>query len=160
MSGFDRGFRYSLAGHAGTSGMIADEHTRGPSAHGAVHAAYRSPHEHLADLLRLHDLRLKRLIASAPARKPDDLLGFAAIGAPEVGRLLDSPATAESSIAEAFCFESGLTQLRLQIDARVEQSRQNGLRLPLFELARCFYLSSGEIDLVIACLAVELDRRY
>ena len=140
--------------------MIADEHTRGPSAQAAVHAAYRSPHDHLADLLRLHDLRLKRLIASSSARKPDDLLGFAAISAPEVGRLLDSPTSAESSVAEAARFESGLTQLRLQIDARVEQSRQNGLRLPLLELARRFHLSAGEIDVVVACLAVELDRRY
>ena len=147
-------------GRAGTSGMIADEHTRGPSAQGAVHAAYRAPHEHIADLLRLHDLRLKRLIASGQPRKPDDLLGFAAISAPEVGRLLEPQAVSESSVSESTRFESGLAQLRLQIDARVERSRQGGLRLPLFELARRFHLSAGEIDVIVACLAVELDRRY
>ena len=66
------------------------DYTRGLSAQGAVPAPYRAPHEHLADLLRLHDLRLKRLVARWQPRKAADILGFAAISAPEVQRLLDA----------------------------------------------------------------------
>ena len=36
----------------------------------------------------------------------------------------------------------------------------HGVRLPIIELAERFALTSREVDLLFACLAVELDRRY
>ena len=53
-----------------------------------------------------------------------------------------------------------LQQLQAQIDARVAQSRVHRVRLPIVELAKRFELTTREVDLLIACLAVELDRRY
>jgi hypothetical protein len=61
-----------------------------PADHGVL-APYSGPHEHLADLWLRHNWLLKRQIARSQARKPADILGFAAIGEQEVQRLLDEP---------------------------------------------------------------------
>jgi ATPase family associated with various cellular activities (AAA) len=136
------------------SGMTANDCLPENSAPGATPAPYHAAHEHLADLLQLHDLRLKCLIARRRAPQPADILGFAAISEPEVQRLLDpQPPREASSIHD-------LQQLQLHIEARVEQSVAHGVHLPMVALARCFGLSRREIDLLLPALAVELDRRY
>lgn len=140
--------------------MTVAEHTLPHSAQGRVLAPYGASNEHLADLLLRHDWLLKRLITRGQARKPADILGFAAISEDEVQRLLDEPANPAAPTVELRLIDQTLRQLELQIDARVDESRMHGVRLPIVELAERFALSPREIDLLVACLAVELDRRY
>jgi Winged helix domain, variant/ATPase family associated with various cellular activities (AAA) len=141
--------------------VIPEEQVREPSVASEVPAPYRTPHEHLADLLSRHDWLLKRRIARGQARRPADILGFAAISEQEVQQLLDVPSgdrTANATGADADTEE--LRILEQYIAARVDRSLQSGLRLPLVELVKRFALTPSEIDLLIACLAVELDTRY
>jgi winged helix domain-containing protein/ATPase family protein associated with various cellular activities (AAA) len=119
---------------------------------------YRSGHEHIADLLARHDWLLKREIARGQARKPADILGFAAITEQEVQRLLT--VRDPESFPELDEIESALRDIERSIAARLAQSAAAGVRLPLVELAARLGLSAAEIDILFACLAVELDRRY
>ena len=145
-----------------TSGRAksVEEDSAAELSHDSMFAPYREPYEHLADLLLRHDWLLKRHLARGHVRKPDDILGFAAISDEEVQRLLGETAQSEASSADLRWIERTLQQLQSRIDARVEQSRLHGVRLPFVELARRFGLTSRELDLLFACLAVELDRRY
>jgi ATPase family associated with various cellular activities (AAA) len=140
--------------------MVFDEHTVDQSAEGGVLPPYGAAHEHLADLLVRHDWLLKRQIARSQVRKPADILGFAAISEAEVQRLLDEPPTFEESTSDLRLIDHAIRQVESEIDARVEQSRLHGVRLPIIELAHRFALRARELDLLFACLAVELDRRY
>jgi len=139
--------------------VIPEERVREPSAASEVPAPYRTPHEHLADLLSRHDALLKRRIARGQTRRPADILGFAAISEQEVQQLLDVPSDDRTTGAP----DAHTRELRIleeHIGARVDRSLQNGMRLPLVELVKRFALTPSEIDLLIACLAVELDSRY
>jgi winged helix domain-containing protein/ATPase family protein associated with various cellular activities (AAA) len=119
---------------------------------------YLTAHEHLADLLRRHDLLLKRLVARGKTREPADILGFAAISESEVQRLLD--AASPEPRADISRVDQELQELQRHIDARVEESHRQGVQLPMAVLAQRFGLTAREIDLLVVCLAVELDRRY
>ncbi|MEP6620644.1 MAG: AAA family ATPase [bacterium] len=121
---------------------------------------YSGAHEHLADVLLRHDWLLKRHIAAGQARKPADILGFAAISELEVQRLLDERSDSDAISADVAAIDRALQQVERHVSSRVEQSRMHGVRLPLIELAAFFDLTAREVDLLIACLAVELDRRY
>jgi hypothetical protein len=92
---------------------------------------YRNAHEHILDLLAWLDLLLRQEIARGLVRGAND---------EEIEGLLDS--------AER------------RITYRVANSLAQGVRLPLIELKRCFSLTAFEIDILLACLAAELDRRY
>lgn len=140
--------------------MTVADHTAADPALGAELGPYGAPSEHLADLLRRHAWLLKRQVALGAMRKPADILGFAAITEQEVQRLLDEPGAADAPAAELPLIDDALRQLDLQIAVRVAQSRMDGVRLPIIELAERFALTSREVDLLFACLAVELDRRY
>jgi hypothetical protein len=140
--------------------MTFDDSAAADSSQGGVLGAYRAPHEHLTDLLLRHDWLLKRQLARGPVRTSADVLGFAAISEDEVHRLLNAPPALAASAANLEMIDRTIEQLEEQIDARVEQSRIKGVHLPLVELARRFALTSVEVDLLLACLAVELDRRY
>lgn len=121
---------------------------------------YATSREHLADLLARHDWLLKRQIARGQARKPGDILGFAAITEQEVQHLLDGVSSAGAATDDLLLIDYALQQLQQQIDARVAQSYRFGIRLPLIELAARFALTPREADLLFACLALELDRKY
>jgi Winged helix domain, variant/ATPase family associated with various cellular activities (AAA) len=140
--------------------MTFDEHTAAYPVPSGVLAPYEAPDAHLTDLLRRHDLLLKRQLARGQARKPADILGFAAIGEQEVHRLLGESATPDAPAPDVRLIDQALQRLELEIDERVEQSRVHGVLLPIVELAKRFALTPAEIDLLFACLAVELDHRY
>jgi hypothetical protein len=122
---------------------------------------YSNGHEHIADLLARHDWLLRREIARGHARRPNDILGFAAITEQEVERLLDD-ANGEPArpAADLDAIDNALQSLEQRIAVRMEESLAQGVRLPIIELANRFGLSELEIDILLACLAVELDRRY
>ena len=127
----------------------------------SLSALYPSGHEHIADLLARHDWLLRRELARGQARKPADILGFAAITEQEVQQLLspqeEAPASASSDLDG---IEQALLWLQQRIAGRVEQSLANGVNLPFVELAGRFGLTLLELGFLVACLAVELDRRY
>lgn len=51
-------------------------------------------------------------------------------------------------------------QVKNAIDARVEATMSTGVDLPLVRLAQTFRLSAWEEEVLVLCLAPELDRRY
>jgi ATPase family associated with various cellular activities (AAA) len=124
---------------------------------------YDGPHEHLADLLARHDWLLRREFARGHPRKPTDVLGFAAITEDEVDFLLnriDPPKDGGEPVAKLCEIEQAVDRLARRIDSRVSQTLACKQRLPVIELACRFALSALEIDIVVACLAAEVDRRY
>jgi Winged helix domain, variant/ATPase family associated with various cellular activities (AAA) len=126
-------------------------------------APYGGPHEHLADLLARHDWLLRRELVRGRLRKPSDVLGFAAITDDEVDLLLSpvdlrkDPAERASKLRE---IEQTVDSLAGYINRRVSQTPASKQRLPIIELAGRFALSALEIDIVVTCLAAEIDRRY
>src|SRR5215467_7313941 len=110
--------------------MTLGESASADSSQGEVLAPYRAAHEHLSDLLQRHDWLLKRRLVRGRARESGDVLSFATITEQEVQRLLDAPPP-EASDDDVAMIERTLEQLERRIDARVELSRQHGVRLPL-----------------------------
>jgi hypothetical protein len=141
--------------------VSSEERARTPAPDSRRLPPYSSGHEHIADLLARHDWLLKREIARGHARKPADILGFAAITDQEVERLLRVPVgEAAAASADLEAIELALQDLEQRIADRVAQSLAHSVRLPLVELASRFALTAREIDILFACLAAELDRRY
>jgi len=126
-------------------------------------APYDGPFEHLADLMARHDWLLRREVARCHLRKPPDLLGFAAISDDEVDFLLGGanprPDGGERT-RQLKDIDAAVAALHRRIDGRVAATLAHGRRLPIIELGHRFALSALEIDIVIACAASELDRRY
>ena len=123
---------------------------------------YASLHEHLADLLKRLDLLIRGEIARHPHERPADFLSFAAITDAEVDGLLCREFGDERRAAglEGVAARASLAQIDRHIEARVAATLAAKDRLPLPELARTFALSTLEVDVLIACLASELERRY
>ena len=121
-------------------------------------AGYDHPHQHLMDRLAHLDWQLRLLIDNGRSRRSKDLLGFATISEQEVVQLLDPGEPADAGSREAR--DRIARRHHKQMNRRVTYSLRRGLRLPLIELQHCFALSNFEMDVVTACLAVELDRRY
>ena len=121
-------------------------------------AGYDHAHQHLMDRLAHLDWQLRLLIDDSRSRRSKDVLGFATISEQEVVQLLNPGEPASAGSRE----ERDRIARRHQqhMNLRVTQSLRRGLRLPLVELQHCFALSSFDMDVVTACLAVELDRRY
>jgi len=123
---------------------------------------YRSAREHLLDLLDRLDGRLRRELALGHPRSVMQMLSLTAISGDEVDRLLspgDGPSSTEGVQALAL-IERSLAECDERIRQRVASSQSAGVGLPMLELARRFGLSELETDLVIGCLAAEVDRRY
>jgi hypothetical protein len=126
-------------------------------------APYSDPHEHLADLLARHDWLLRRELARGHPRKAVDVLGFTAITDDEVDFLLgpvDPPKDSGERAPKLREIAQAADRLARRIDSRVTQTLPSKQRLPIIELADRFALSALEIDVVVACLAAEIDRRY
>lgn len=122
---------------------------------------YASGEEHLADLFARLDLLLRREMVRGNARKPADILGFAAITEDEVLRLLNGRAGEPVTCSpDELAIERALRDLERRIAHRVTRALANGVALPLVELAHRFALTGGELDILVAALAVEWDRRY
>jgi hypothetical protein len=124
---------------------------------------YADPSEHLADLLARLDWSLRRELARRGSRAATDFLSFAAITDEEMDRLLrpnDPLGDNAAYAAERTNIDRALEELQRTIAVRVERSLALGCRLPVVELAHRFSLSPLEVDVVITCLAAEIDRRY
>jgi len=68
-------------------------------------------------------------------------------------------ATVPSALSAA-AIHTAVNRMRSEIDARQKESRDRGITLRLAELAQAFELSNFEVDVLLICLAPELDLRY
>ncbi len=119
-------------------------------------APYRDRWEHLHDRLQLLDARLAALAETARRERPaTDAPPSAAWGHgmfvsdDEIDALLSSRADGRTAL-----------EVKNAIDRKVEASIGAGIDLPLFRLAQTFRLSAWEEEVLVLCLAPELDRRY
>lgn len=114
---------------------------------------YADLHEHLADLLKRLDLRIRAEIARYPRERSADWLSFAAITDAEVDGLLSREPDERAAQERDSPFDR-------HIEQRVAATLAGRRRLPLLELEAMFGLSAVESDALVACLAPEIDRKY
>ncbi|HYF77478.1 MAG TPA: AAA family ATPase, partial [Symbiobacteriaceae bacterium] len=122
-------------------------------------SGYRTVAEHLVDELALLDLRIALLLERLGVRLPEHagaLPGLVVTEA-EVANLLSDPARrGETPRAQALAAQVQQGQLEL---AR-RQTASGGITLPLLTMVERFGLSPVERLAIVACLAVELERKY
>nr|WP_236588166.1 AAA family ATPase [Tumebacillus amylolyticus] len=121
--------------------------------------------EHLVQSLQWLDLKIQMLLnkqwqAAPPQEDLMDPFQGLVVSEQEVQRLL---------LQEPMLFardEEGDEEWREQVELQaaleelVQQSRQENVRLPLAHVASCFALTPFEQRCLLACLAVEVDRKY
>ncbi len=133
-------------------------------------AAYpTSLHHILAELERL-DLLIRTQVARARQLHNDEAEGISSpalfISEEEVDALLTrpigGPVWATSPLANDIqeSVQTKLDHMATQLTERIEDSLRQGIFLRLVALARLFDLSVFDLDVVLVCLAPELDRRY
>ncbi|WP_327396842.1 AAA family ATPase [Streptomyces phaeochromogenes] len=114
----------------------------------------------LAELARL-DVLLGRQVRRARRshREPADELSALYITEAEVDRLLDGTLDTPPDDGEPET-EAELDRLSAGIAVRVAESVRDGVSLRLVALAGLFDLHPVDVDVVVMCLAPEMDRRY
>lgn len=122
--------------------------------------------EHIADELKRVDVMIRKLYLAVSQRfkNADEYHGLY-ISDQEIQTLLDQPVGGLSDndrLVEESEPDSGahLSSMRSSIDAMMEQSRQSGRPLSLDLLTQRFRLSPFDVDLLLVCLAPELDLSY
>jgi DNA polymerase III delta prime subunit len=125
---------------------------------------YGSSIEHILAELERIDLLIQIQIRRARQVHQDDEFQGLYISEQEVDALLARPiGVPRWALASPVAEENDATtldRLSAQISARVDTSIQHGVGLRLATLARSFNLNSFDIDVVLICLAAELDLRY
>ncbi|MGD9525779.1 AAA family ATPase [Pseudonocardia sp.] len=116
---------------------------------------FATSREHLLCELRWLDGLLAQAIRLARAQVDATGAGMSAyvISEAEIDALLDGPGSAPGPPPQA-------DAMRELIALAAEAGTRAGARMRLLELARAFGLSGFDVDVVVACLAPELDRRY
>lgn len=139
--------------------MSAMAEVQGPAA-----GAYRDPFEHLVDELKRLDLLIqRRVVGFRDDNRPWPRTGTEQqvyISHEEVDWLLRESAGGAGDRAELRSIETRLAQWHRHIEDRVSASLQRGSVLPLISLATVFRLEPWEVQILIVCLAPEMDRKY
>jgi hypothetical protein len=120
---------------------------------------YRSSLEHLTDELERLELRLRLQLVLEDKAFPGN--GLPAL--PFLERHLPTFPEAEAEVSpemDAGYFSRELARVTRRITQKVEASLQLGIKLPLPRLSQQLKLKPLEEDILIACLAPELDRRF
>jgi AAA+ superfamily predicted ATPase len=126
--------------------------------------AYANHFEHLTDELVWLDLVIQIAVTQVRA----DLQPFqrlaanrqVCITAEEVDWLLSEHGLPSPEIDETGELSCRLEQIQQTLQQRVELSLDQGVSLPLVQLAQTFGLSPFEVQAIIICLAPELKRKY
>lgn len=126
--------------------------------------AYADLFEHLADELKQLDLLIQWQVAVLRSRN-QPFQQMAAnrqvyICHEEVDWLLSQESLPHPDPQLSEEMIQRLESLRNQIQSRVAASLEQGVFLPLVQLARTFGLSPFEVQVVVICLAPELQRQY
>lgn len=128
--------------------------------------AYGDGWEHLSDELRRLDLRLLLLTREQCRRRrsgPLDPFRGLVISDEEIADVLQNLAGADPSAeADVECGATiaALRQLEGRIHARLAARNDGSGGLPLPHLSRLFHLTPLEEQVLVVCLAAELDPRY
>ena len=135
----------------------------------SVSKAYKSGREHLTDeLLKLDalvHLQVLRLRDSHSKKRFDELAGLY-ITEEEVDKVLGKEPKSQdrsSSSTKKLEIEALLNhteRLRAKISKRVENSLNARIHLPLHQLSHLFHLTPFELDILLTCLAPELNLKY
>ncbi len=132
-----------------------------------VHQVYSTPLEHINDLMFRQELLTHRAIIHFQKRfnqtNREFIPGFLAISDEEINELLaikKQKDTENQRSHKEQAINDNIELLEQQIAHRVTLSIQSEKFLPLVELAKIFNLSSVETDVLITCLASEIDQRY
>jgi len=141
--------------------------TAAPSA-GVAGCGYATSLQHVVAQLERLDLLIRAQVWRARQRNGSDEDGLAAFYIPEgeVDALLERPLGVPSwatlplpaDVREAV--QAGLDRMSAEIAGRAAASTREGVVLRLDLLAERFELTDFDVDVVLACLAPELDRRY
>lgn len=146
-------------------------------------AIYNNSGEHLADELLKLDLRLHLQVlalrevsgagdygAEPPDRTGSNLFRGLYISDEDIDRMTsptaptapDNPGEKEnpSTSLKRNSLLDQLTKLNETISLKVENSLDAGVHLPLYHLAAVFHLSPFEREILVICLAPELDLKY
>jgi adenylate kinase family enzyme len=145
-----------------------ETHAEGQASPSAVEPAdvYRNASEHIKDEFRLLDLRLGRRAAEqrrGRSRGPLDPFKGLVISEEEVTDLLQElvgDGTTPEGDSNQEAWMASLRGLDGRIQARLAASARNGVYLPLPHLGRLFRLTPFETQVLLVCLAPELDPRY
>lgn len=123
---------------------------------------YENSREHLADELEKLDALLYLLVMkfreTHQGNKGDAFTGLY-IGEEEVDRVMGKKSRTDKKID----LRSPGKQVQIiqdRILKNVEKSLENCVYLPFFELSRIFQLTPFEMDIVLVCLAPEIDLKY
>lgn len=126
--------------------------------------AYADHFEHLTDELKWLDRVIQLEVAKLRSRtQPFQQLAVnqqVYISHDEVDWLLGEASFPDSESNALDSIHNQITRLRQHIQARVTASIEQGVVLPLIQLARTFGLSQFEMQTVVICLAPELHRKY
>jgi AAA+ superfamily predicted ATPase len=122
--------------------------------------------EHLLAELERIDLLVQVQVRRARAFHTDnaEFQGLC-ISEEEVDALLSKPCglprwADTTSVPKETAVHAGFAQLRAAIDRRKRASHSGGIRLRLADVACFFNLDESAIDIVLVCLAPEMDLRY
>ena len=130
---------------------------------------YKNGKEYLADeflkidaLIHLQVLKLK---SSNSRDKFNEFSGFY-IAKEEIDKMLGrEPGTQErpninSEKSEIKKVLNYIKKLKTKLREKVEHSLKSGIYLPLYQLSCFFHLTSFELDIILICLAPEVDIKY
>jgi Winged helix domain, variant/ATPase family associated with various cellular activities (AAA) len=122
----------------------------------ATHLDHLEAELRLLDLIVLHDVVAMRREAAAASESHGLYVSHE-----EVHRLLDPDPPGDSGDAGALAaIQAAAAGLRAAIDAAVARGHGEGLTLPLPQLAARLGLTALETQVIIVCVAPELDRKY
>jgi winged helix domain-containing protein/ATPase family protein associated with various cellular activities (AAA) len=126
--------------------------------------------DHLADEVRLLDLRirllLERIALRGPPKREDEFLGLVltmesmAELAGRESNLFSTSAAEEQKHPAGADLQKHIGALETHIEQRGALSKHAGIRLPLDRLAELFALTPFERFCIVTALAPELDRKY
>ena len=125
---------------------------------------YRNSLDHLRDELARLDLVIERAVVQVRATNRSPASAGSFVSSEEVQALLD-PRAAPGSVAtdgpqERDALGGRIEEAEEDIGQKIAKSRESGVRLRLPRLARLFSLSRFEMDVLVMCLAPELDQKY
>jgi hypothetical protein len=132
--------------------------------HNQTALAYADNFEHLTDELKKLDLLLQLRVAAwrSQTRALQQLAvnGHVYISHEEVDLLLGDERVLSTAPPDLDGMRYRIERLQNDIKARVAASLERGVFLALLQLARTFGLSPFEVEVVIICLAPELQHKY
>ncbi len=128
--------------------------------------SYQSGNEHLADELGKLDILLQILVfkrrqSGLPDRDDLELFRGLYITDEEIDRVTEEKEAQDPSAENRLDdLLSTLGAFDRMLSVKIESSIKSGMLIPLYQLASIFHLSKIELDILLICLAPEMDSKY